>query len=100
MEYVTSTLSSEDSWTDKISPSSQGDLQHMGYLIAAVKGTWSGTITVVAVIGGVEFDIDILKANVVNNLFIPVHTTEVYAGFKTGDYDSGSANIYIFKPGT
>jgi len=101
MEYVTASLSSGSSWTDKIGPPSQGDLEHMGYLTVAVKGTWTGTLTIKADIGGVEFDIDTMTANGVNNLFLPVHSAQVLVGFaSSSDYDSGTADVYVFKPGT
>lgn len=102
MAFKDATLTAENTFTDWIEPTEQtlSGVGPMGFLDLIISGTWAGTITVQKkfTLGDTDsdtFDVDDYSAN--QALLIEDHATNVSyrAGFKTGDFTSGSAYVRL-----
>jgi len=70
-----------------------------------ISGTWAGTITVqkrhghgssqADIVWSSEFDVEAYTANTVKLIEDHSTTTQYRAGFKTGEYTSGTASVRL-----
>ena len=100
MSSVTANLVAQNTFTDWIAPKKQltKGVTGAGFLNFAVSGTWAGTITIQK-----RFDegsaIDVTDGTTTSNAtkLIEDHENgvEYRAGFKTGEYTSGTAAVRL-----
>ena len=86
---TTSSLSASDSYSDSVG-------MH-NYFNISISGTWSGTLTVQRSFdyGTNWFDVDSFTANTEEYGYEPEPGVVYRIGFKSGDYNSGTANVRI-----
>lgn len=101
MDYVSKEIDGGDQWTDWVSPPSSGEMEYLGYVVLAIKGTWEGTLTLQVDFGDDDgvFDLDTFNSNTVKNVYLPTHTARVRVGCASSDdYSSGTADVRIYIP--
>ena len=94
-DYQTASLTAENTFTDWLAPIKKSP-ERSGYIDFFVTGTWAGTITVQKRYerSGVytdPIDVEDYVANSAELIEDHVWGVEYRAGFKTGDYTSGTA---------
>jgi len=86
---VSRTITGSNVWTDRV--------QMVGYFNISISGDWAGTITVQRSFdkGSTWYDVDQWDANTQEYGLEPERDVWYQAGFKDGDYESGTATVRL-----
>jgi hypothetical protein len=98
MPSTSENLVAENTFTDWIKPKNKNSKRNAGFLNLSVSGTWVGTVTVqYRYDGGGTIDLPdgAFTANTSRIIEDYENEVEYRAGFKTGDYSSGTAAVRL-----
>ena len=96
---VTKTISSEDTFSDKIATPENQLHNNFGRLLLILDGLSDSTVTLQCSIdgGSTWYDVKSFTSNTVEDVFLPSINSLARVGIKTGDYGSDSVDAILSK---